>query len=512
MKSLLKKSFILITFMALFLASCGEEQVKVKNRSEVSSSNPVSFNTIQSCAAFSLVKPKVDFLFLWDNSTSSAFINSSTRSALNNTINQISNTFDYHIMIAPLIGTGNNEAKFISETPDGLSSSALSIKIDRSLAAQSLNFTYAQGNQEKGVTRAIDLIKSNINNGIFRPNSYLAVVVMSNEDDNFWAVSFPEVEAERTAYVSQKLHELNCLRGNYNDPQGRSCTGANLNLNQLRFMSIVAYSGSNSCPTVSYSKQNLTYKEISSRVYSTPYTNGTIVYDNETRSDLEYDQFLKLNNYDSYNICNISDFSKIFDGINSSITDQLIQHEYNFWPVASPGASFNPDQIKVVKNGVEYSEISFPVSNGQSGYTYSNVVQTVNTRYAPTPGEPFTGYVVQLHGDARVKYPDCIQVTTQTPTEFFGYINLQNKPFEGSIVVKIDGQTIPQGGANGWELVKENGQPKYYNSFNIKIQGPGNYNPGTPAVNKSGYFIKLNGNAIYSNGSQIEVSYDPLGT
>ncbi len=268
-------------------------------------------------------------------------------------------------MIAPLVGSGNNEAKFMSETPDGLGSSALAMKIDRSLAADSLNFTPAGGNQEKGVTRAIDLIKANVSNGIFRPNSYLAVVVMSNEDDTFWAQSYPEVEAERTAYVSDKVHQLLCLRGNYNPPAGKTCTGVNLNAAQLRFMSIVAYSDSNSCSTVSYSKQNRTYKDVSSRLYSSAYTNGTIVYDNETRSDLEYDPFLKLNNYDSYNICNISSFTTIFDGINNSIKEQLIQHEYNFWPVAGPGASFNPNEIRVVKNGIEYSEVS--VADGLAG-------------------------------------------------------------------------------------------------------------------------------------------------
>ena len=133
----------------------------------------------------------------------------------------------------------------------------------------------------------------------------------------------------------------------------------------------------------------------------------------------------------------------------------------------------------------------------------------MDTRYEPTSGESFTGYVVKLYGSARVTYPECIQVKTQTPKEYYGYINMTAKPVESSIVVQINGKTISKSTSNGWELIKSNGQPRFYDNKNIKITSPTDYSEATPAVNRSGYFLKLNGSAVYSNGAAIEVFYDP---
>lgn len=515
MKNKLTKVLILLSFL---LAGCGAEQFSVKKNREESSSNPVVQSSTSSCGAFTLVKPKVDFLFLWDNSTSTNFINPDTKSALNNTINLISSRFDYHILMAPLMGSGLNEASFFSETPDGLGSSALAIKKDKTFASNYLAFS--PSNNERGVQRTLDIIKSNVSNGIFRPNSYLVVVIMSNEDDTSWQLSYPVVDRERSTYVDQKLHELLCLRGNYTPPPGKTCNGTGVSLNsaQLRFTSISAHNPKNtSCSGLTFWEQNQVYKEISSRVYSAPYTNGVQLYDQSLRSDLVYDAFLKITNYDSYNICNSSSYGSIFDGINASIQDTLIKHEYDYWPVATAGASFNQDKISVFKNGQEITQLSEPVTSpSANGFTFTNQVYVnTNTRYAPSPGEPFTGYMVKLYGDARVKYPECLSVTTESPKEYFGYVNLQSKPLESSIVLKINGQVVPQSSTNGWQLLKSGGQPQFFNSKNIKIQSPGsfcggtNYCEGSPAINKSGYFIQLFGTAVYSNGATVEIEYDP---
>lgn len=465
-----------------------------------------------------MIKPKVDFLFLWDNSTSSVFINDSTKQALNRTIDNISSRFDYHVLMAPLM-VGNTDplnfqAKLISENTNGLSSDALNLKIDRTLAAQSLNFSYSSGSKEEGIERAIDLIKGNVSNGIFRANSYVYVVLMSNQDDSSWE-KFPVAEVDRQNYLNAQEKEILCLRGNH-VPQSGNCTGINLNSIQLRFMTITAFNPSgagNSCGGIGSWDKGTTYQEISKRVYSAPYNvGGQIEYrqsDQNTRSD---------GMFDAYDICSQSSFSNIFDGINASINDTLIRHKYNYWPVASSGAtSIDPEEIRVFKDGVEMPKLTSPIPMGASGFTFNNYVQTVNTRYEPTAGEPFTGYVVRLYGDAVVTYPECIRVQTQNPKEWFGFINLQTKPVESSIQLKINGQIVSQSSTNGWQLVKSSGQPAYFNSKNIKIEGPGSfcpsnsttYCPATPALNKSGYFLQLFGTAVYSNGATIEVIYDP---
>lgn len=490
----------LLLVLSLLLGGCGKEMFSASKSTQFNKTAPIIKNTSQSCSNFTHIKPEVDFLFLWDNSSSSVFINDQTKAALNNTIDLVSSRFDYHMLLAPLIASGNSSAKLITETPDGLSSTALNMKIDRSLAAQTLSsFPTVSHSSENGVERVRELLALNINNGVFRQGAYTIVVVMSNQDDNSWVVGSAPSAYDRNNYINQKLDQILCLRGHHSSP----CSGASINSQQMRFISVVAHDEDCNGTNSSFD-ENYVYKKMSELMYGAYYTGGvTSPTDQAGRSTA-----------DSYNICDVSDFSRVFDGVNNSIQDQVIAHKYNYWPVATSGAgAIDANEITVTKNtGDTYQLLQEPVAPGTDGFTFQNSVQTQNTRYLPTPGEPFNGYLVKLYGAAQVTYPECMTVTTQTPKEWFGYVNIQNKPIESSIALKINGQTITQSSSNGWELMKENGQPKYQQSFNIKINGPGDYTPAFPALNKSGYFLKLNGNAVYSNGANIEINFLPTGT
>lgn len=511
--------------IALSLSSCGEESFSTKSKSDGLVTNTITTNSSSSCASFTLVKPKVDFLFLWDNSTSTTFINNDTKEALAQVVENISDRFDYHVMLAPLINNTsdtNHQAKLIASNTNGLSGSAINMMIPSSSASAALNsFDDAQGSLESGISRSVKLIKDNYTNGIFRRKAYTYIVVMSNQDDNSWQVgkSQPD-ESDRTAYVADETKKLLCLRGNYL-PSSGNCTGLNLNAIQLRFMNITSFTDNDSsCSGVSSVKRGKTYQNVSEIIYDEPYK---IWSDQNGNNQLDQASEVTGNDFnrhidqdgesmpDSYNICNRSNFTSIFDGINGSINQAIVAHKYDYWPVATSGAAaIDPAEIEVYKNGSSIPRLSEPVtSSSANGFTFTNSVQTVDTRYEPTSGESFTGYVVKLYGSARVTYPECIQVKTQTPKEYYGYINMTAKPVESSIVVQINGKTISKSTSNGWELIKSNGQPRFYDNKNIKITSPTDYSEATPAVNRSGYFLKLNGSAVYSNGAAIEVFYDP---
>ena len=501
----MKRLIILSQMIFIFiLASCAEEQFAPPRQDESQTANPIQTSNSTSCSSFTLIKPKVDFLFLWDNSTSSVFINSQTKTALNNTIDLISSRFDYHIMMAPLVVNSSNvnyEAKFMSDTPVGLGSSALAMKIDRTYASAYLeSFSAATGSYEEGVKRSVDLIKSNISNGVFRPNSNVVIVVMSNQDDSSWH-NYPVAAADRADYINEQAKKLLCVRGNYT-PSSGVCTGSNLNSLQMRFMSISAFNPEGTtCGGINSWKQGSTYQEMSKKIYLTGYTNGAQQSDPLTGG---------YGDYDAYDICSQSNFSYVFDGINNSINSTLLTHKYDYWPVATSGsANIDPNEVRVFKDGQELTRLYPPVPSGNSGFSFDNVVQTQNTRYSPSAGEPFTGYMVRLYENGRVTYPECMVVKTQTPKEFFGYVQLQTKPLESSITLRINGVTIPKSSTNGWQLLKSGSNPRYYNSLNIKITSQTDFTAGSPAVNKSGYFLQLNGSAVHSNGAQIELSYDP---
>lgn len=517
-----KSPLILLILVLTGLFSCGKERFSTIKENESSKSQDKVLTQNNITTNFTYIKPEVDFLFLWDNSTSSLFVDNTTLNALANLLANISTQFDYHIMIAPLKGSGSAQAKIATSTPTGLSGSALGMQISLSqIPSTALGFTKVSGNQEAGVTRAVDIINANRSNGVFRQNAYVNVVVISNQDDNSWEVKFPPSVRERNQYVGFKLNDLLCLRGNYTPPTGFNCSGITpLNSQQMRFMSVVAYADPNtqSCGNLSYWKKNHVYKEISSKIYSAPYTNSVVLNDQDARSDLETSS--GFTNYDSYDLCSMGSFSSLFSGVNASIQATLIPHKYNYAPVAGAGANIDPNEVQVFKNGVSINRLTPPVNPGDYGFTFDNVVQTVNTRYEPTPGEPYTGYVVKLHGTARAVYPDQIRVTTLSPVEFFGYIPVGAKPYEPSITVRINGTEVPKSSVNGWQLVKDSGgNPRFFGSKNIKIQSnkaicpvtgdPSQYCEETPALNRSGYMIQVFGNAVYSNGVNIEVIYDP---
>lgn len=498
--------FIYIILLTLSLTSCADNLFSPSIIDEGDPAPNVQVTSSQNCSQHTLIRPPVDFLFIWDNSTSTYFINNQTRQALNNTIDLISERFDYHVMVAPLIGQGNNNAFFISDTTEGLSHHVINnLRIDRTLAGDRLMAMPKQGGSyEAGLSRAVELLSSNMNNGIFRQNAYTMIVIMSNTDDNSWIDgALPDV-INRDQYFNDVKHQLLCLRGHY----GGNCSGPSLNSLQMRFMSIVLHSPHHQCPGISQGVENYLYRNMSHQIYTASYTDGR---------PTPNDQFYNPSTPDSYNICQQSNFAQIFDGINNSITDQVIRHRYRFWPVATAGAkAIDPNEIKVTVTGTgqEIPQITpSQAAQGASGFTFNNQVRTVDTRYYPTAGEPFTGYVVELHGNARISYPTCLTVTTQTPKEYFGYVRMHSMPQEDSITLRINGQVVPKGGSNGWELMKNSsGMPRYFQSKNIKIQGPGNYQPALPALNRSGYFLRLNGNSIYSNGDDINVTYLPCGT
>lgn len=510
---------LLTSCLALGLTSCGEESFSTKSKSDGLVTSTVTTSSTSSCASFTLVKPKVDFLFLWDNSSSTTFINDDTKEALAQVVENITDRFDYHIMLSPLVldngKSTNYQSKLIASNTDGLASSAISMMIPSSSASASLNsFDPAGGSLESGVSRSVKLIKDNVDNGIFRGGSYLYIVVMSNQDDNSWidtSKASPD-ESDRVSYIQEQVQKLLCLRGSYS-PSSGSCKGDNLNSTQLRFMNITSFTSTDSsCSGVSSVTRGETYQDVSKALYSEPYRlfSGGVVTGSDFNRHIDQDDRAD-GLYDSYDICNRSNFTSVFDGINSSINQAIVAHKYDYWPVATSGASaIDPSEVEVFKDGQSIVRLTEPVTNSSaSGFTFTNSVQNVDTRYEPTSGESFNGYVVKLYGNARVTYPECMRVKTQTPKEYFGYINMSAKPVESSIVVTINGSQIAQSSTNGWQLMKSNGAAAYFDNKNIKITSPTDYSGTLPAVNKSGYFVKLYGSAIYSNGAAVEIYYDP---
>jgi hypothetical protein len=495
------KMLKLIPFLILLfgITSCGKQEFAATKAPQLSSINALNQTSAQLCAQSTLIKPQVDILILWDNTSSFNFVTQATKDSMNKMITNVSENFDYHALSAPLVSTSGllNEAVLIASNPSSVSGSATGLLRTKEQAIAALGFSRGVGSAEMGAQRAIDLIEGNRSNGIFRNGAYTLIVLMSNEDDKGCEYTTGYNSCTRTDlnnYLQPKKDKLLCLRGN---AAGVSCAGTSpLNSSMMRFITIAPLT---SCASGSY-KVNSGYRDISKLLYETPYTNGWPTSNDHLNPDL-------AGYPDSYNLCTI-DFSYIFDGVNSAIKQTLLKHVYDYWPVASASTSIDPDSILVTRDDGTVLTNNSNVPSPSNGFKYTDIVQTQNTRFLPTPGEPFTGKLIQLfgsNGNDKVIYPQCLKVTYAPVKSMFGYIYLKfGEPLVSSIEVRMNGVVVPQSATNGWDYMG--------NTF-ISSLNPNYKVLDLPAGTTSGFIIRFNGSYIRQNqvgaSTSVNVFYNP---
>lgn len=492
----MKTSFLLLLLM--LFASCGKDEFVAKTENQVKKAIGSIVSTSQGCAGMTKIKPPVDILFVFDNSSSTSFINANTKAALTNTIQKVSENFDYHIVVAPLIANGNENFPIVASSPTGLGS-----VLNQITGADNITFpasvagtAYDVGGVEKGFKRVVDIIKNNMSNGIFRKKAYTIVVLVSNGDDNDYVSSCPQCAPTSDNYNLYK-GELQKFTKKYADSQGGSGSGSSgtsfpgtfqisptsnlLASPQLHFISVVSHADHSGGWIRGTRYMNMS-RELYNYVFNTTYGTNTLV-----------------NTADLYSY---TSGTSIFDGVNYLIQAVILEHKYDYWPVA-PQKNFDPAKLVVKKNGT-------PLVSGDllNGYVFEDLLQTKDTRYYPTAGEPYTGYLIKLFGNGQVKYnattgsADCMTITTTAPPQYFGYVDLLKQPKLETVDLKVNGNSIPQSATNGWSYYG------YSPSLNIQVKSPSDDTPEpNPGVYRSGYFLKLNGSAVYTNGDFIQVNF-----
>lgn len=78
------KRMIRLIILCLFLISCAKEEFKAPtNVGSTTTNTKKEYSSGTVCAGSHLDRPPVDLLFIWDNTSSSSFINDRTKTALN---------------------------------------------------------------------------------------------------------------------------------------------------------------------------------------------------------------------------------------------------------------------------------------------------------------------------------------------------------------------------------------------------------------------------------------------
>lgn len=466
---------VFFSFMfLLILVGCGSEQFGTVPRSTSESASPLQSYTNTTCSSFTLIKPKVDVLYVVDNSSSAYYISNDIKTALSNTVNSLSKDFDYRVIGTPLIETvtGNNDFQIMTNSPDLAGVPSDSRRISTASAFNFFSNSPTSG-VEKGIQRIVSFVGAH-KNSLLRNNAYLVVVLVSNgrdleieEDAGF---GNGETRINSTIY-NQRLASLRSLR-------------TDLNSLQFRVMSVTA----KSVCGPGYRTALKSYVKISNDLYV-----DSQATDNNS-------------NLDSYDLCSSSGISTVFTAINNSIKQVVLPHKYRYWPItfAENNEMVSLSEIKVKKIAPNGSSVDL-LRDTDWVYEDKVTAQSVNTRELPTAGEPVTGrHFIRFTN--LLTYPDCVLVSSISRTEYFGYIVLPQKPRIDTVSVRINGNIVPRSATNGWSDLTSAPQTR-----NIKVPHP---NPGdeNPPVMRTGFMLQLNGASnFYKSGDKVEVNYLPEG-
>lgn len=467
----------LLILASLLMTSCGEETLTSSTQSKTVTANEIVSYEVEIRSNSHLEKPPVDILYIVDNSGSTVASSfQQIRNEIQRTVNNVSDEFDYHIYFAPLNSVpGDNITTYplILSHPESVPSlGPLNIT-----AVENLNmFSAASGNNvEHGFSRAISLIENNRSNGIFRNEAHTIVVMISNGDDNEALLTYGGNQIFDSNKFNQLKTSFQKFTKKYNDSNYVSNP---MNATSLRFISLVAHDNCNGW------LKGTNYKKMSNELYD-----YQALTDNNSGKD-------------SNNLCSGS-YASLFNSVNNSIKQVLVGHSYDYWKISSQTASsINENDITLTKVLASGSKINIQPSS-TNGFEYLGYRSNQDTVYSPSDvTELQTGLMVKLNGSARVTYPEYIIAKTVTPTEYFGFVPLPRDPDLSTLEIEINGSKISKSNSNGWSYLG------WRDSLNIKVPGPSGASV-TPALNRSGYFIQLNGSAIYSNGDTVKVFYKP---
>lgn len=465
----------LFPLLFLILTGCGSEEFGSTPQTKTDSASPIKQYEQLSCSTYTLIKPKVDILYVVDNSTSTHHMANDIKTSIRNTVNTISKEFDYRVIGTALIPNPSDNNTFddyqvLTNSTDPLSSEASSRKI---ISSSELNFfSSTQNGAEAGLSRIIQFMSYNATSGLFRQDAYHLIILISNGRDTEieTAIHTNGETSVNTAVYNERLDSFKYLRNQ-------------LSSQQLRLFSVTA---DRSCTKSGWLSSEKSYKQMSTDLY---HLSGAI--DSNT-------------NKDWYNLCSTG-LSTMFEAVNNSIKQVIVPHEYRYWPLTFATDSDTRNsfgEIEVFKVSKNSAPELMPASSWS--YYENTTGQPLNVREKPTVGEPRVGkHFIKFTN--RIVYPDCVQVRSVSRTEYFGYVVLPKEPQQNSIVLRINGKDIPKSSTNGWSYVGNR------LNQNIKMPYP-NAGDQYPAVYKSGFMIQLNGSAnYYKSGDNVEAHYLPAG-
>lgn len=471
-----KFNFFYLTFL-LALGACNKKSdFSAVTIDESTSSSALRTYSVDECANFT--QHKADFLFLIDNSSSRNFLDYETKQSIEHIVATAASNSDYHVYVAPLVDDGNpnlTQYPLLINDPSSLNSN-FSYNLHNEIPSL-MTFNEQAGSQEDGLQRAHDVISANMNNNIFRQGSAHFVIIVSDGDANALYQTTPSGNIVGNDYYNRYTQLLNLKN--------------NLNSSVFRFITVGA--GSNNCGGSRPNYREATfYKKASRDFYAL--SSST---DQAGRTHPDF-----------YDLCTL-EHKTMFDDFATTFEKLRKAHTYNRWKIAdyAPTFPYNPAAVKIWKSTPSGNQLL----DSTEWAFYNNMVAVappgVNTRThidgILNPGEKQDGFLIEMYGDGIVTYPECILIQSKPFPDYFGYIVIAREPDLNSLRVRVDGVEYSRydGGGQGWQYIG------YQDDQNIKVVSESDFTPATPAIERSGYVIRIY--PAYTNDTSISVTYKP---
>src|SRR5690606_24855292 len=348
------KSIFLLSSL-LFLFSCGKEQFGTAVQQESKQADSLKSFTQSSCSSFTLIRPKVDIIYIIDNSYSTHYLSAALKTSVKKTLSSISSDFDYRVISTPLLSNDNNNYSVFTNSSEQVPIPSKIVLTPEALIDPI--FANLQSGSEKGLSRAIQFMTAHTNSGLLRNGAYHLMILVSNgrdeEIETALGTSNEETIVNQTLF-NQKFDSFKQIR-------------LNLASQQLRLFSATA---SFACHE-GWRDSRKSYQKMSEELYA---LSGAT--DSSTN--------------DTYDLCGTG-LQTLFSGVNNSIQKVLQKHEYRYCP--NSFADSNENTVDLTKLKVyKVSNNSAQLMDPSTWTYYKNESSTpLNTRELPTPGEPVSG-------------------------------------------------------------------------------------------------------------------------
>lgn len=455
----------------LLLASCGKEQFGTVAQNESTSVSGLEKYSATFETKRTLLKPKVDIIYVVDNSSSTVHIQQALKDSVTATLGTISSQFDFRVISTPLISTSNTDYNVFTNSTDALPSTSNIVPSANLLLTPIFN--NIQNGTERGLARTIDFMNHHRSTGLIRPNAYHLIILVSNGHDQ-------EVEEVWNENGETKLRQENSVTVFSKRLTSFTQLETNLQSQQLRLFSV---SASKKCTM-----------KTNTSTYRSGWISSELSYQNMSKELYQLAAASDSSSRDVYDLCE-DGLSKLFAGVNKSIKEEVIPHKYIYFPVTF--ANNNPI---VDTNAIQVKKISGSTVTTLTGWTYEYYA---NGASKPMRTDPESEYVTSKHFiklNQPLVYPDNILITSTSMVEYFQYVVIPRPAKnDGSIVIRVNGNDIPKADIS---------YDGYKANTNIKVGHQGS--SSTPEVLKSGYFIKITNPAhYYKSGDAVDVYYTP---